>query len=120
MSTKIVLNIYQKGNGEETPVSYDMQSGQKGTFEAVVSGDLAGKYYTYTVYNHVYSTGVEIVDPYAKSAGLDGERGMIVDFSKTNPLGWENVSPIAYDRKQLVVWETHVADVTSSQTWTGT
>ena len=63
---KIVLNIYQKGNGEETPVSYDMQSGQKGTFEAVVSGDLAGKYYTYTVYNHVYSTGVEIVDPYAK------------------------------------------------------
>lgn len=120
VSTKIVLNIYQKGNGEETPVSYDMQSGQKGTFEAVVSGDLAGKYYTYTVYNHVYSTGVEIVDPYAKSAGLDGERGMIVDFSKTNPLGWENVSPIAYDRKQLVVWETHVADVTSSQTWTGT
>ena len=29
VSTKIVLNIYQKGNGEETPVSYDMQSGKR-------------------------------------------------------------------------------------------
>ncbi len=120
VSSRIVLNIYQTGHQEETPDSHEMTKGEKGTFEAVVSGDLGGKYYTYTVYNGYYPNGQEIVDPYAKSAGLSGLRGMIVDFSKTNPDGWDSVTPVAYDRKELVVWETHVADVTSSATWTGT
>lgn len=120
VSSRIVLNIYESGHEKETPTTYEMTKGEKGTFETVVSGDLGGKYYTYTVYNGYYPNGKEIVDPYAKSAGLSGVRGMIVDFSKTNPDGWDSVSPIAYDRKELVVWETHVADVTSSSTWTGT
>lgn len=120
VSSKIVLNIYESGHEKENPTTYEMTKGEKGTFEKVVSGDLGGKYYTYTVYNGYYPNGAEIVDPYAKSAGLSGVRGMIVDFSKTNPDNWDSVSPIAYDRKELVVWETHVADVTSSATWTGT
>lgn len=120
VSSKIVLNIYNSGHQNETPTKQDMTKGDKGVFSAEVSGDLAGKYYTYTVYNSVYPNGREIVDPYAKSAGLSGARGQIVDFSKTNPTGWNDVTPKAYDRKELVVWETHVADVTSSSTWTGT
>jgi pullulanase/glycogen debranching enzyme len=45
---------------------------------------------------------------------------MIVDFSKTNPEGWDEVTLNITDRKALTVWETHVADVTSSSTWRGT
>lgn len=120
VSSKIVLNLYNSGHQKETPVTQEMTKGSKGVFETTVAEDLAGKYYTYTVYNSVYPNGKEIVDPYAKSAGLSGARGQIVDFSKTNPTGWNDVSPKAYDRKELVVWETHVADVTSSATWTGT
>ncbi len=120
VSSRIVLNVYQSGHENETPATYEMTKGEKGTFEVEVKGDLAGRYYTYTVYNGYYPNGQEIVDPYAKSAGLNGTRGMIVDFSKTNPDGWDSVTPVAYDRKELVVWETHVADVTSSATWTGT
>ena len=119
VSTKITLNIYEKGNGTETPATHEMTKGDKGVWEATVNGDQGGKYYTYTVYNSSYPTGMEIVDPYAKSAGLNGQRGQIVDFSLTNPDGWDKVSPKAYDLNELVVWETHVADVTSSTTWNG-
>ncbi len=122
VSTSIVLNIYERGFGlnDEPLEQVEMTRGDKGVFEATLEGDYAGKYYTYTVTNYAYPAGFEIVDPYAKSAGLNGVRGQIVDFAATDPEGWENVSPIAYDRKELVVWETHVADVTSSETWTGT
>lgn len=119
VSTRIVLNIYNSGHLNETPTTHEMAKGDKGVFAVTVQGDLEAKYYTYTVFNGNYPLGKEIVDPYAKSAGLHGMRGQIVDFSKTNPTGWDNVTPKAYDRKELVVWETHVADVTSSATWTG-
>lgn len=119
VSTSIVLNIYEQGNGGEPTQQVEMTRGDKGVFSATLEGDYAGKYYTYTVVNYAHPAGCEVVDPYAKSAGLNGVRGQIVDFDATNPEGWDKVSPIAYDRKELVVWETHVADVTSSKTWNG-
>ncbi|MCH5152823.1 MAG: type I pullulanase [Clostridiales bacterium] len=122
VSNKIVLNIYQNGDGNETPQTHEMSKGDKGVFSVTVNGDLAAKYYTYTVYNDTYPSGAEIVDPYAKSAGLSGKRGQIVNFDAINStiVGWNDVSPKAYDANELVVWETHVADVTSSETWKGT
>lgn len=121
VSTSVVLKIYENGYGtKDEPIeTVEMTRGDKGVFSATLEGDWEGKYYTYTVTNASNPKGTEIVDPYAKSAGLNGVRGMIVDFSKTNPDGWDDVSPIDYDRKELVVWETHVADVTSSKTWIG-
>lgn len=126
---KMVLRIYENG----TPVSVDavkgsdayeeteMVKGDKGVFSVEKEGDLGGKYYTYVVYSNVYPDGREIVDPYAKSAGIDGLRGMIVDFSKTDPEGWDKYEKaLPYDRKELTVYETHVRDVTSSSTWGGT
>lgn len=122
VSESIVLKVYECGHDDGNgPIeTVNMVKGDKGVFSAELKGDYAGKYYTYTVTNAQYPDGFEIVDPYAKSAGLNGIRGQIVDFDATNPDGWDKVSPIAYDRKELVVWETHVADVTSSSTWTGT
>lgn len=122
VSSSIVLKVYKEGsdNGNGPIETVEMTKGEKGVFSTTLEGDYAGKYYTYTVTNAQYPDGIEIVDPYAKSAGMNGVRGQIVDFDATDPEGWENVSPIAYDRKELVVWETHVADVTSSKTWEGT
>ncbi len=119
VSSSIKLNIYDMGKGGELLESVEMERGEKGVFSITLEGDYAGKYYTYTVTNADHPTGTEVVDPYAKSAGVNGLRGMIVDFSVTNPAGWDEISPIGYDRKELVVWETHVADVTSSDTWGG-
>ena len=120
VSSRIVLNLYSEGNGGTAFKTEEMTKGDKGVFSVTVNGNLATNYYTYTVYNASYPEGKEIVDPYAKSAGLNGLRGQIVDFSQTNPTGWESVKPVAYDANELVVWETHVADVTSSETWKGT
>ena len=121
ISSDVKLRLYNKGGAAEEASPYkevSLSKGEKGVWSYEESGDLAGKYYTYVVTNASF-TNKEIVDPYAKSAGTNGVRGMIVDFSKTNPDGWDSVTPIAYDRKQLAVWETHVADVTSSSTWGG-
>ena len=126
VSERIELRIYESGTpvsvsdkDNDTCVSYEMKKGDKGVFTCTCSGDMEGKYYTYVVYNGTYPEGCEIIDPYAKSAGINGIRGMVVDFSKTDPEGWEKVGYLKYDRKQLTVWETHVADVTSSDTWNG-
>ena len=123
LSSSISLRLYDNGTpaslgGSDTFTAYPMTKGDKGVFSLVVPGDLEGKYYTYVVSNGVYQDK-ECVDPYAKGCGVNGQRGMIVDFSKTNPTGWDDVSAIAIDRKALTVYETHVADVTSSATWTG-
>lgn len=120
LSEKIELNLYTAGHGPETPETLPMEKGDKGVFTAVVEGDLSGRYYTFTVYNEAYPKGQEIVDPYAKSAGRSGRRGMVVNFDETDPEGWDSWNIHDYDRKELTVWETHVSDVTSSRTWTGT
>lgn len=127
-STSIKLKLYANG----TPTSIDdekgsdavykevdMVKGDKGVWSAVVEEDLDGYYYTYTVTNSTFNA-VEIVDPYAKGVGVNGKRGMILDLARTNPEGWDEISPHQYEKKSLVVWETHIADLTSSPTWTGT
>lgn len=127
ISTKVELRVYENGTpfevnphiGSNSFDAYEMTKGDKGVFSYTLDGDQDGKYYTYVVYNSRHPKGVEVVDPYAKSAGVNGLRGMVVNFSKTNPTDWDDVTPHQYDRKELAVYETHVADVTSSETWNG-
>ena len=119
VSTRMVLKLYYQGDGGSPYAAYNMALGEQGVWEYTVPERLAGVYYTYTVYNGDNPNGMEICDPYAKSAGLNGRRGMVVDFNSTlaKPEGWDAVVPKEYDANELVVWETHVADVTSSETW---
>ena len=128
ISSKIVLKIYNNGTpksvsstlGSDTVyLSVDMVKGEKGVFSTTINEDLAGKYYTYVVSNSQF-TNKEIIDPYAKSCGVNGLRGMIVDFSQTNPDNWNEVEPLQIDKKALTVYETHVSDISSSSTWVGT
>ena len=121
VSTQITLNVYNEGTGGSA-ATYPMEKGEKGVWAFTVQENLAGKYYTYTVVNPSYPNGAEIVDPYAKSAGQSGVRGMVVNFDSDSakPTGWDSIQPKAYSPNELTVWETHVADVTSSSTWGGT
>ena len=126
VSKSIELRIYRSGTpaylnplGNNNYISYPMTKGAKGTWEYELTGDYEGYYYTYFVVNNNYPKGREIVDPYAKSTGINGVRGMIVDFSKTNPEGWDQVQVHDIPSTKLTVYETHVADVTSSVTWGG-
>lgn len=135
VSSSIELRIYNSGtpskitdsngnlitlkNGDDSYTSYKMNKDESnGVFSYKIDGDLEGKYYTYVVSNYLYKDK-EIVDPYSKSSGINGLRGMIVDFSKTNPEGWENIKINEYSPSNLTVYETHIADLTSSSTWNG-
>ena len=125
VSSSVTLRIYDVG----TPVSVDraigddsfqeveMTKGEKGVFSTAINGDLNGKYYTYFVVNKTYPKGKEIVDPYAKSCGVNGLRGQILNFENTNPENWDKVQPLDYNRKGLAIYETHLVDPTYSDSW---
>ena len=130
VSEEIDLLVYSTGTpasigteehpGSDTPIlTMPMAKGEKGVFSVTVDGDLDGYYYTYRVKNYVYPLGKEVVDPYARSAGVNGLRGMILNLERTDPEGFRDFTLPAYDRLASVVYETHIADLTSSETWGG-
>ena len=89
--------------------------------------DLKNKYYNYYVVNSLGEQ--EATDPYAKACGVNGDRGMIVDWSETNPEGWDSVpkkwdgDTTGYDiatPQDLSIYETHIRDLTMDASWTGT
>lgn len=116
-SSKMVLNIYDNGDPEKqaNPTnSYEMTLGDKGVWAHTVTQNLHGKYYTYTVTNPEGTN--EVVDPYAKSAGINGIRGMVVDFNKVNSeiQGWDqDVRPdFGTNGTDASIYEIHVRDMT--------
>ena len=112
-ASKVVLNLFadgKKGVSSATDSSIDMVRGDKGVW-SVTANCGHGTYYTYSV-----TTGVgtqEAVDPYAKSAGVNGERGMVVDLSLTNPEGWTDDADFSTgidSYSDAIIWEIHVRD----------
>ena len=93
---KVELNIYAAGDGGSAEQVVEMQAAEKGTWTAVANGSLSGKYYTYTAYFDG-KVNKDIVDPYAKTVGVNGKRGMILDMSSTDPDGWNSDSRRTYE-----------------------
>ena len=117
--SKVTLNIYDSSDYrvDNTKVTeVDMSYGAKGVYSATINQDLTGKYYTYTVVNAKGTN--EVVDPYAKSAGLNGRRGMVTNFTKINAEleGWdEDVRPEFGEHSygaEAIIYEIHVRDMT--------
>ena len=108
-ASMVVLNLFEAGDGVEAYKSVEMTRGDKGVWEHTEACG-HGTYYTYTVTTSVGTQ--EAVDPYAKAAGLNGNRGMVVDLSLTNPEGWEgHKEPEQIDHySEAVIWEVHVRD----------
>jgi len=128
ISSSVVLKLYNSGTpavylakdatATNTPYqTIDMTKSTKGTWVASVNGNLHGKYYTYTVTNGIKTN--EVVDPYAKSTGVNGLRGMVVDFSQTNPTGFEYDDRPAtmLNYTDAIIYEIHVRDLTSHSSW---
>ncbi len=82
-----------------------------GVWSVAVDGDIKNTYYTYFVKNDLNPDGVEVVDIYAKAAGVNGNRGMVVDLDETDPEGWANDSHVlAQEVTDATVWEVHIKD----------
>ncbi len=107
---KVEVNIYAEGNGGSAEQVVEMTPDVKGTWVLVANGDMSGKYYTYNAYFDG-KTNKDIVDPYAKSVGVNGQRGMILDLDSTDPEGWENDERHTYENvTDMEIYEVHVRD----------
>ena len=133
ISQGITLNLYTVGHpsrltsfdgvaGVDSPYeTYELTLGEKGVWEVRVSGDLHGVYYTYDV-NQGNVTHEDVVDPYTYSTGVNGLRGMVVDFDRLTPDNWEaNTRPNNItDFSESILYEAHIRDFTTHETWNGT
>ena len=108
-ASKILLNLFEAGHDVEAYKTVEMVKGEKGVWSHTEECG-HGTYYTYTVTTSVGTQ--EAVDPYAKAAGVNGNRGMVVDLSLTNPDGWDtaglNSNLSSYS--EAIIWEVHVRD----------
>lgn len=143
VSVKVTLNLYKYSMNSisakdwygfvfhaptfDTPLEkYEMSVDSTGTWSVTVNSNLHGTYYTYTVNN--FQGESEVVDPYAKSAGFNGERGMVVDWTSDDikvdefeslPKVWDKDPTYDIDSPMdLVVSEVHIRDLTMDKTWT--
>lgn len=116
-SKSVTLKIYNSGDYLTDLTSYkevEMTLEDKGVWSTQIEEDLNGKYYTYIVTNQKGTN--EVVDPYAKSCGVNGKRGMIVNFTKLNEEidGWNSDTRPEYGESGVdaSIYEMHIRDMT--------
>ena len=111
---EVHVKLFDSGNwGSGNELQYvAMKQGNQGVWYVTITGDLHGIYYNYNVTFPTYT--VEATDPYAKGCGANGDRGMIVDFDRLNPTGWDNdVSPNqGMNYTDAIIYEMHMREMT--------
>jgi len=116
-ASSVVLNLFDDGYYGKAYDSIAMTKGEKGVWSHTANSNLGGHYYTYTVTTSMGKN--EAVDPYARSAGLNGTRGMIVDLDATDPDGWSNEpfdNPNVENYTDAQIWEVHIRDFSNKIT----
>lgn len=113
-AVEVSLNLYEKGDGDNLIETLPMQQDVKGTWICEKTGDLNGVYYTYSV--KIGNKVNETVDLYARTTGVNGNRGMVIDLDSTDPEGFENdVRPAFGNDTDAVIYELHVRDLSSNE-----
>ena len=113
----VTVRLFTKGSDKEEGAKFIADLPMSKTFENVwraeYAGDHKNEYYTYVI--DFKDKRVETVDIYAKAAGVNGERGMIVDLKSTDPEGWNDDKHIFVETPtDAIVWEVHVKDFSHS------
>ena len=112
-ASKVLLEIFQVGNGGNAINRVNMTPEDKGVWSATVKCG-HGVYYLYHV---TTAQGTQkAVDPYAKSVGVNGERGMVVDSSATDPEGFaeDHFFDGLNSYAAAVIWDVHVRDFSNT------
>ncbi|MDX1938968.1 MAG: type I pullulanase [Saprospiraceae bacterium] len=110
---EVKIHLYEAGEGGKPTQSKNLKRSKNGVWEITFKEDLKGKFYTFQV--KVEDNWLaEVPDPYAKAVGVNGNRGMVLDFSETNPDGWENDKrPPLTNFNDIIIYELHVRDLSS-------
>ena len=119
ISHHVTLLLFWDLNGKvsKDPLyRFPMHAQEGGVWSATVKGNLHN--YTYA-YEYKYGGGtIRAADPYATACGVNGTHSAIVDFSRTNPEGFNELSFDPVPANHLTVYEAHIRDLTAHETWT--
>lgn len=114
---KLEVRLYRSGTEGTADLieTIVMTPDVNGTWVASKQGDLNGVYYTYAV--TIADVTSETIDPYARTAGVNGKRGMIINLDSTDPAGWENdKNPHAGEGiTDAIIYEGHIRDLTAHE-----
>ena len=102
------VDLYRKGDGGACIGSLPLSPWGQGVWGVYLPGDQHGKYYHFNVTTEWGS--VTTADPYARAAGVNGARSMIVDLARTDPPGWEQDKRPVIPASKRSVWEVSVRD----------
>lgn len=103
------LVTYKKWN-DKIGTEINMQQSEKGTWKAELTGNQKNLFYTYKV--KIGDKWTETVDPYARAASVNGDKGAVVDLEKTNPKKWKaNKKPKFKNPEDAIIYELHVRDL---------
>ena len=115
IALSVKLCLYKTGSDSEAGAgvigTYNMvKDGATGVWSYTSEGDMNGVYYTYRI-NHECIGERETADIYSRAVGVNGNRSMVVDLSKTNPDNWESDKSVLFDRPtDAIIWEVQVRD----------
>lgn len=107
-AASVTVELYRQGTGGEQLEQLPLTAIGQGLWSIYLPGDRHGQYYTFTV--TVDGISRQTGDPYARSAGINGLRSMIVDLSRTDPEGWASDVRPSIPSAQRTVWEVSVRD----------
>ena len=113
---KLSVVLYEQGEGGSAFTEIPMTAGKHGEWKATVSrAEAENRYYTYRV--QVWGKTSEVIDPYAKSCGINGIRGMVLDLETTDPAGFsKDQAPVLESASDDIIYEMNVRDFTISKT----
>ncbi|MCR5540746.1 MAG: type I pullulanase [Ruminococcus sp.] len=113
LATGVYLNLYLDGEGDNLVETLPMEMLDKGVWYVELFRSCDGLFYTFSYEFEYMNNRMETIDIYAKACGINGNRGAIVDFDTTDPIGWDKVSkPKCLNACQAIVYECHVRDIT--------
>ena len=95
----------------ESGTVYEMTSSVKGTWVHTLPGNQDGTIYMYRA--HFGDKVNEAIDPYVRAATINGNRGVVVDLSTTNPTGWHTTAKPNFNSgnpTDAIIYELHVRD----------
>ncbi|HEV3412800.1 MAG TPA: type I pullulanase [Puia sp.] len=108
------LYLYANDSSEVAGKVVDMSRGLSGTWWTSVPGEWKGWRYVFSVRNGGEWSS-EVPDPYARAAGVNGKRAVVLDLRQTDPPGWrQDRSPdfSAGNRPtDAVIYELHLRDI---------
>ncbi|MEY4348284.1 MAG: hypothetical protein RIS43_703, partial [Actinomycetota bacterium] len=105
------LLVYADAAPSTTPTETAMTASVNGTWIAHLDGDQDGTIYTYKV--KIGENWNEAVDPYVRTSTVNGQRGVVVDLTSTDPAGFrESTSPeFSGELSDAIFYELHVRDL---------